>query len=57
MVGQLFEGCGKFLQGFSSTLGFCCQLTAMHGGKVLVSKTALQGLKGYLIGCAFWDSM
>jgi hypothetical protein len=56
-MGKLFNGRGKALQGFPDPLGPCFQLMAISGGKVLVSETVLQGLKGFLIGSAFWDSM
>jgi hypothetical protein len=55
--GQPFDGCGKFLQGFSDTLGPRYQLTAIRGGKVVVLEAVLQALKGFHIGRSSRDSV
>jgi hypothetical protein len=52
-MGKLLNGCGKVLQGFPDPLGPRFQLTAVSGGKVLVSELALQGLKGFLVKSRF----
>lgn len=56
-MGKLFDGRGKFLQGFLDPLGSCFQLTSMRVGKVLVTETVLYGMKGFLISRAFRDSV
>lgn len=52
-MGQLLEGVGKFLKGFSKELCPHFELTAIIAGQVLVPEEVLSGFK-YTFICHFF---
>lgn len=57
MMGQLFGGGGKFLQGFTNVLGQFFQLIVVPCGQIPVPTSVLSYLNSLLIHCAFRSSV